>query len=97
MEHLRVIFVVGHMSNIVQALIYLWYFIVPACAILALVAFAIAFCALDAKRRGKSPVLVALIIFLTFPLGLIAWLIFRPDPVDGRGARPFRLEDYRVQ
>lgn len=35
--------------------------------------------ALDARRRDKSPVLVFLVVFLLqFPLGLIAWLAFRP-------------------
>ena len=34
----------------------------------------------DARRRKKSPVLVFLIVFLLqFPLGLIAWLVFRPS------------------
>jgi 4-amino-4-deoxy-L-arabinose transferase-like glycosyltransferase len=93
MERLRVIFAVGNMSNILYALVY----VILACAILWVIAFAIALCAQDAKRRGKSPVLVALIVFLFFPLGLIAWLLFRPEPVDKGGVRPFRLEDYRVQ
>lgn len=34
----------------------------------------------DAKTRGKSGCLVAILVaFLSWPLGLIAWLIFRPD------------------
>ncbi len=34
----------------------------------------------DAEERGKSGCLVALlVIFLTWPVGLIAWLVFRPD------------------
>jgi hypothetical protein len=85
------------MNDILYSLVFLWYFVVPACAILGLVAVAIVFCAQDAKRRGKSPVLVALVIFLFFPLDWIAWLVFRPEPLDKGGARPFRLEDYRVQ
>jgi hypothetical protein len=33
----------------------------------------------DAERRGKSGCLVALLVaFLSWPLGLIAWIIFRP-------------------
>lgn len=33
----------------------------------------------DARRRGKSGVLVALLVaLLSWPLGLIAWLVFRP-------------------
>ena len=34
----------------------------------------------DAEKRGKSGCLVALlVIFLSWPIGLIAWLVFRPD------------------
>jgi hypothetical protein len=54
------------------------------------------FLAADARRRGKSPFLVVLLCFLSFPLGLIAWLIFRPEPVNRRG-RELRQEDHRVQ
>ena len=81
------------MSNVVYALAYF----LPVCAILWLFATVIAFCANDARRRGKSPLLVALACFFFFPVGLIAWLLFRPDPMDKGGPRPFRLEDYRVQ
>lgn len=42
----------------------------------------------DARRRGKSGFLVALlVIFLAWPLGLLVWLILRPrlrEPGDGR-------------
>lgn len=34
----------------------------------------------DAKLRGKSPFLVFVAVIFFFPWGLIAWLIFRPDP-----------------
>ena len=34
----------------------------------------------DAEKHGKSGVLVALLVaFLSWPLGLLAWVIFRPD------------------
>ena len=34
----------------------------------------------DAERRGKSGCLVALLVLLlSWPVGLIAWLIFRPN------------------
>jgi hypothetical protein len=42
-------------------------------------------------------VLVAFAVFFFFPLGLIMWLLFRPEPIDRGGAPPFRLDDYRVQ
>jgi hypothetical protein len=54
------------------------------------------FCADDARRRGKSPILVVLICVFFFPQGLIAWLLFRPDPIAGP-PRPFRLDDHRIQ
>lgn len=34
----------------------------------------------DAEKRGKSGCLVALLVFfVTFPIGFIIWLVFRPD------------------
>ena len=64
--------------------------------IVGLLAWALAFCFVDARRRGKSPLLVTLLVFLSFPLGLIAWLLFRPEPLQG-GSSGFRLKDHRVQ
>lgn len=52
--------------------------------VLVLIAMMIRVIANDARRRGKSPVLVVLLCLLSFPLGLIAWLIFRPQPVARR-------------
>jgi hypothetical protein len=69
--------------------------ILPA-AYLGLLLVTLRVCATDARRRGKSPLLVTLVIFISFPLGLILWLLFRPEPPDGTGSR-FRLEDQRVQ
>ncbi len=41
----------------------------------------------DAQRRGKSGCLVALLVFfLSWPLGLILWIVFRPED-------PFRRRD----
>jgi hypothetical protein len=55
-------------------------------------------CVRDARRRGKSPVLVTLLVLLSFPLGLVLWLLFRPEPIDPPDENePFRLEDHRVQ
>jgi formate/nitrite transporter FocA (FNT family) len=54
--------------------------------------------AADAKLRGKSTLLVSLIVLFLFPWGLIAWLLFRPEPPDAASPkRTFRLEDVRVQ
>lgn len=33
----------------------------------------------DAKKRAKSGLLVFLLIFLAGPIGLIIWILFRPD------------------
>ena len=41
----------------------------------------------DAERRGKSGCLVAILVFfLSWPLGLILWIVFRPEPP---GYRPY--------
>jgi hypothetical protein len=32
----------------------------------------------DARRRGKSALLVVILVLCSFPLGLIVWLLFRP-------------------
>jgi cytochrome c oxidase assembly factor CtaG len=62
-----------------------------------LLVVAIRACAADARRRGKSPLLVTLMVLFFFPLGLIAWLVFRPGPLDAtRARRRFRLETHRV-
>ena len=53
-------------------------------------------CIKDATLRGKSPIFVSIAVILFFPWGLIAWLVFRPDPVDPL-KRPFNLDDYRQQ
>jgi hypothetical protein len=52
--------------------------------VLVLIAMMIRVIAGDARRRGKSPGLVVLLCLLSFPLGLIVWLIFRPQPVARR-------------
>lgn len=35
----------------------------------------------DAEQRGKPGCLVAiLVLFFSWPLGLILWIVFRPEP-----------------
>ncbi|MGP8252096.1 MAG: hypothetical protein ACLQHF_08685 [Terracidiphilus sp.] len=63
---------------------------------LGLLGWAIKLAAQDAERRGKSPVLVSIACVLFFPWGLVAWILFRPDPID-KGKDGFELENYRVQ
>lgn len=54
-----------------------WFFVLsPFVLALFLVPWSVA----DAKLRGKSPLLVSLAVVLFFPWGLLAWLVFRPDP-----------------
>lgn len=68
-----------------------WSTVVPlAFASALLIAFAIilGWCIRDAKRRGRSPLLVAIIVLFFFPLGWIAWLLFRPDPLERQQAPP---------
>ena len=60
------------------------------------IGFGIALAASDAERRGKSPWLVSIACVLFFPWGLVAWLLFRPDPVD-KGRDEFELEDFHLQ
>jgi hypothetical protein len=64
--------------------------------VLVVLAMTIRVIADDARKRGKSPVLVVLLCLLSFPLGIIIWLIFRPAPLPP-DKQPFRLEDRRVQ
>jgi drug/metabolite transporter (DMT)-like permease len=57
--------------------------LVPFFVALILLAIFIAlvqFCWSDAKKRGKSPVLVTVLVLCFFPVGLVAWLLFRPEP-----------------
>ena len=48
--------------------------------VLFLISRVISWAIYDAKRRGKSPILVCVAVLLFFPWGLVAWLIFRPEP-----------------
>jgi len=68
-------------------------FLVLALGVLFLVSN---WCIKDAIRRGKSPLLVFIAVIFFFPWGWIAWLIFRPDPIEPQ-KRPFDLQEYRQQ
>lgn len=53
----------------------------------------------DARKRGKPPLLVALLVLLAgwlagWRISLLVWIALRPD--DG-GGPPFNLADYRVR
>jgi len=78
---------------------YLWSYlqvVISLVVFLAVLGWIIRLCALDALRRGKSPFLVSLLVLVSFPLGLLVWLLFRPEPLNG-GDNGFRLQDHRVQ
>ena len=53
----------------------------------------------DAILRGKSPFIVKCAVIFFFPWGLVAWLLFRPDPIDTppQNKTDFDLNDYRQQ
>ena len=49
----------------------------------------------DARRRGRPPFLVAMLVLLfAWPASVLVWIALRPDKP---GRRPFNLDDYRVQ
>lgn len=86
------------MPSIPDFLVFSVEYLIVTTLAFAIIALTIQACWTDARRRGKSPLLVTLAVLFFFPLGLIAWLLFRPEPLDGAGSRgSFRLEDHRVQ
>jgi hypothetical protein len=62
-------------------------FLFVGAVILALIAVALRFVWRDARRRGKPPALVVLLCLLSFPLGLVLWLIVRPKRLPSAGAQ----------
>lgn len=84
------------MSDTLSALLGPAIMVTLLAGLLVMLAFTLRVCISDARRRGKSPLLVCIACILFFPWGMIAWLIFRPDPKDGPGA-DFRLGDHRLQ
>ena len=53
-------------------------------------------CVQDAKRRGKSPILVVILVLSMFPLGLVIWLLFRPAPKT-KDTTDFDINRFRKQ
>jgi hypothetical protein len=65
---------------------------------LALLAYLLTWSMKDARLRGKSPLLVCLAVLISFPLGLILWLLLRPEIQEAnKEPREFHLDDFRVQ
>ena len=47
---------------------------------LALLTWSLIWVAKDAEARGKSGPLLALLVFFTWPIGLLVWVVARPEP-----------------
>jgi hypothetical protein len=63
--------------------------------LLATLFYSIWACARDARRRGKSALLVAALIILFFPIGLIIWLLVRPPIKESPDS--FKVDGHRSQ
>jgi hypothetical protein len=40
----------------------------------------------DARSRGRSGVLVALLVMWSFPIGMLLWMLFRPERLEAAKA-----------
>ena len=70
-------------------------YVLALCILLALVASVIT-CANDAKRRGRSPWLVSLMVVLLFPVGVLVWMAMRPKIAKNDDSkREFERENFR--
>jgi protein-S-isoprenylcysteine O-methyltransferase Ste14 len=73
----------------------------PALTVLAILCavfvVTVRFTARDAMRRGKSPWLVSALVILFFPVGLLLWFAFRPNPRDSVRSKKFELKNFRAQ
>jgi hypothetical protein len=59
--------------------------------------FADKLCADNARRRGKSPLLISVADILFFLWGLIAWLVFCPEPMGPKSGGTFHVDYYHSQ
>ncbi len=66
------------------------------CFLIFLLVYGVRGIAEDARARGKDALPVVLLCILCFPLGLLIWIVFRPEPLEP-SEQPFRLEDHRAQ
>ncbi len=71
------------METVLQVFVVLVAFVI----VLAILFSVLEWISKDATRRGKSPFLVFIAVVFFFPWGLVAWLLFRPDPIDPQGER----------
>lgn len=57
-----------------------WALSIGSLLLLVLYVWSVIWAVRDAEKRGKSGCLVALlVILLAYPIGLLVWLIFRPE------------------
>lgn len=70
--------------------------ILAVCFLLILLVVSMRMLAADARRRGKPAILVVLLALVSFPLGLLLWLVFRPEPLEPN-RRQFELSNHRMQ
>jgi len=69
--------------------------ILIVCLLLIFLLISMKMLAADARKRGKPAILVVLLAFASFPLGLLLWLVFRPDSLEVQ-RRQFQLQDHRM-
>ncbi len=71
-------------NDVVGGFISLFFVVCIGVPLLILYIWSILWAYNDANKRGRSGCLVALLVLLlTWPVGLIIWLIFRPEAVVG--------------
>ena len=49
----------------------------------------------DGRRRGRSGILVAMLLLWVFPFGALLWVLFRPDVVDPQEIADHSDEDLK--
>jgi hypothetical protein len=55
------------------------FFLIFAVVLFGLQIYSCVWAGSDAERRGKSGILIGLLVFFTWPLGLLIWLVARPE------------------
>jgi hypothetical protein len=58
---------------------FMLFFLIFAVVLFGLQIYSCIWAGSDAERRGKSGVLIGLLVFFTWPLGLLIWVVARPE------------------
>lgn len=58
---------------------FMLFFLIFAAVLFGLQIYSCIWAGSDAERRGKSGILIGLLVFFTWPLGLLIWLVARPE------------------